>query len=328
MIRLIGITDEITADRVIASTAEPALKGLTIVKCNGLAALLVPVVKAGWFDTNSRASLVRRLGDDQKRLEALIGLGPLVPAVNEGLLDNHADAEDLLLSSADALTETLRDYGTLVQFQINIDWKPEAVLQAHAADPELRAILVDDRAERGAALAAFMAGLRKRLADSFCEKAAGAAREIVLLPGSGEGNVVNIVALIDRAEEARLDRAVEAIDAEVPDALAIRYTGPLPPVSFAGLDVKKSSAGDITAARHLLGLDERSSLAMIRDAYVTQARAIHPDTAAPSENVAPDLTELKEAYLLLSRVNGRKTGNGRLPPLVSIRREGEVARRA
>jgi hypothetical protein len=337
MIRLIGITDEATAARVTANAADPALQGLTLVLGNGLAAVLAPQFKAGWFD-GTRTTLIRRLGEDQKRLEAIHAFGPLLPAVNEAVIETHADAEDLLLGSGDLLRETLQAYGTKVQFQIGIDWKPEVMLKLHAGDAELADLMQKsgtDRASRGAALVAFIASLRKRLADGFAQTIAAAALETALLPTSGETGVVNIVALIDRADEALLDRAVEAIDAALPNALSIRYTGPLPPVSFAGLDVRKTSAGDLIAARHLLGLDERSPTALIREAYVAQARAIHPDTAVASASIdaagahAPaNLAALKDAYVLLSRVATKTTSNGRLPPQVSIRREGEVARRA
>jgi hypothetical protein len=331
MIRMIAITDAATADAVEAGRADPALRDVSIARGAGLAALLAPIVKTGWLGA-SRVELVRRLGEDQARLESLLRLGPLLPCVDEARLDSPAEAEDLLDASQDILARTLKEFGALVQFQICVEWKPEAMLKARARDPELLARLDacgPDRAARGAVLGKFMNDLHKLLADEFRTKIAGAARDVVELPLSGEGGVVNLVALIDRAGEAALDGAVEAIDASCADALTIRYTGPLPPASFAGVDVKPCKAGDAEAARRLLGVGTTSSKSALREAFAARARAAHPDTAGPeAASAGADLSELKEAFNLLARIDRKTSAGGKPPALVSIRREGEIARRA
>jgi hypothetical protein len=334
MYRLIGITDVATAARVSAARANTALNGLSVVERDGLAALITSAPKTGWFGGGSRETLARRLEEDQKRLEALIAFGPLLPAANDVRFESEADANDLMAASAESLAETLRDLGSAVQFQIEIGWKPELILKAHARDPDLLASLErhgEDRRGRGAAIMGFMMTLRDHLAKSFRDMAMAAARDIVMLPNGGETTIANFVVLIDRAAEARLDRAIEAIDAAEPGALSIRYKGPLPPISFACIDVKTSSPGEVDAACHLLGVDKGSSTATLRGAYVSRAREAHPDTRASTSAADPlalNLAALKAAYQLLAHAEAKSTARGRPAPLVFIRREGEVARRA
>jgi hypothetical protein len=285
-----------------------------------------------WYEIRSRLDAVRQLAEDHKRLEALMRLGPLLPAVENAALENAFEVDDLIAASAEFLRETLAEFGALAQFQIQVAWKPEEMLKAEANGPRLRQIVAEagqDRAARGAAVAGFMNGLREELAETCRQKIAGAAKDVIELPCGSETDVVNLVALIDPAGEPELDRAVEAIDASSPEALKIRYTGPMPPISFAGIEVKKTGAGEIRAARRLLGLDDVPSSVTPREAFLARVRALHPDVAtAPAEEGAPDIAEIKDAYALLTRIGDGKTFSGRAPPLVSIRREGQIARRA
>jgi hypothetical protein len=307
-------------------------KDLWVVRGAGLAAILEPVRAARWYEIHSRLDAVRQLAEDHKRLEALMRVGPLLPAVENAALENAFEVDDLIAASAEFLRETLAEFGALAQFQIQIAWKPEEMLKAEVNGPRLREIVAGagpDRAARGAAVAGFMNGLRGELAETFRQKLAAAARDVIELPRGGETDVVNLVALIDPAQEPELDRAVEAIDAAYPGALNIRYTGPLPPISFAGIEVKKTGAGEIRAARRLLGLDEAASSAPTREAFLARVRALHPDVATdPAAEGAPDISEIKDAYTLLTRIGEGKTSSGRAPPLVAIRREGQLARRA
>ncbi len=91
-----------------------------------------------------------------------------------------------------------------------------------------------------------------------------------------------------------LDQRLADLDEEFESRLNFRSIGPLPPYSFATVEVSLPSFEAVDRSRRVLSLGESAGLAEIKSAYRRQIRQVHPDctTAGPvSEGGASDLTD-------------------------------------
>ncbi|MGL4241043.1 MAG: GvpL/GvpF family gas vesicle protein, partial [Beijerinckiaceae bacterium] len=184
------------------------------------------------------------------------------------------------------------------------------------------ALAARDRQALGAALQAMMEAERARLATEFRARLAIVSVDVAGLPLADERAVLNAAVLIDRDKESELDRAVEAIDATLPDVFAIRYLGPLPAVSFASIFIGQQDAGALKLSLGRLGVDERMSGEQIATAYRAAVRAVHPDVAGAQAS-ADATADLAKAYAVAIRAAAApRTAKG-VPLLLDIRREGE-----
>jgi len=320
-LQLVGITDAGTAKNVELYLADPDLAGIILVEACGLAAIVMKAARNGWLRANSRKKLIERLSTEQRRLEALIKLGPLLPAAGDARFDGLADVSAFLAEAADGLKQELDAHGSLVQFQVVIAWDAER-REAGLAPP------APASRPPGSDPVPSTCTSRQQLADKAEAWLKQLSRGHLKMPCDSDSVLLNSVVMIDKADESKLDAVLARIDAIDPVALTLRVTGPLPPLSFACVAVDSPSDPSIRAARRLLGINAEATAEAVRLAYLRQAKALHPDMAGAStpQPGAPDMSEIKTAYDLLRRVHAMRSRNGGPTPLASIRREGDVAR--
>jgi hypothetical protein len=321
--RLVGVTLAEDAPRLCA--AAPSA-GLVCVEGDGLAALLAPARRpmAAWLQTR-KAAMGDVLGF-QKLLEALSAAGPVLPASHGSALVAPTDAAALLSAHSKALRRDLADYGARVQFQVEVRWEPTKAMAALKADGRMAGLNVAlahcDRQAFGVALQAFMESEKMRLAAEFQGRLSDVAREIVGLPLADDAAILNVAALIERSDERLLDKAVEAIDAAMPEALAIRYLGPLPAVSFASIVIAEQDKGALGLSQKRLGIGKGATAAETTAAYRNAMRQVHPDVAGALAS-ADATADLAAAYAVaLKAAAAPRTARG-APLLLDIRREGE-----
>jgi len=81
-----------------------------------------------------------------------------------------------------------------------------------------------------------------------------AALDLVVNPPMDDSMVTNAALLVDKAEQEALDQQLELLDEEFEGQLTFRRVGPLPPYSFATVEVEVPSYEAIDEARRHLGL--------------------------------------------------------------------------
>jgi hypothetical protein len=328
MYRLIAVTTRETAAK-IAAAGPLAGERLTVVEALGLATLLLPRRKQVLISAFARKATLEGLLQDQKALEAAQAHGPLLAAAQAPPILDQTEALGLIAAHADMLRTGLAEFGAMRQFQITVAADPDALAPLLAAAPTVLAAA----GQGPAALAAAMAAMTAMLAEMARAEITRAARDVIDLPVAGASMLLNLAAMIGADEEARLDEAVEAVDAMAPDALAIRYVGPLPAISFAALTLETADGAKLGKALGRLGLKGPVGAVDLRAAYLERAKASHPDAGGDGEG----LDEIKDAFRLLSRVQDaeaaqRRAGAprpGRLL-LLDLKRDGDPgsARRA
>lgn len=326
--RIVGIVPPEAVRRVMSDCVVLREAGGQVVEALGLAAVLVPatVPVVSWLRTR-KAALEDMLAF-QRLLENISAHCPILPAAWGSALVTPQQMLGLLVTEPRVLTEALATYGALVQFQVGVSWNPEKVLAFHRCDAGLNEArelgLAGNRLAMGRSVQAFMETRRIALGSAFILHLSAASRDIIRLPVADETAILNAVALIDRSEETALDRAVDAIDATMSDALKIRYTGPLPALSFASLMVERPDADKLEKARMILGVSGDADAGSLQKTYYSLMKAVHTDQSDET-SLLPDLAE---SYQLLRRVteaSTRQPCSSGLPLLASLLRDGDVA---
>jgi len=113
--------------------------------------------------------------------------------------------------------------------------------------------------------------------------------------------ILNLALLVDEPGRARLDALLPELDAELEGRLDFRCVGPLPPYTFATLEVEAPRFADTERARDLLGLPVEVTAAQVKAAFRSLASRLHPDVNPDAAHGEEAMAELAWAYKLLSR---------------------------
>ena len=116
----------------------------------------------------------------------------------------------------------------------------------------------------------------------------------------------------------RSTKRLAELDKEFGERLHFRCIGPLPPYSFATVEVSLPSFEAIDRARRALSLGESADLAEIKSAYHRQIRQVHPDLTAamppetatrPAHRRLQDIDELcRSVAICAGRRDAGQTG--------------------
>jgi DnaJ-domain-containing protein 1 len=112
--------------------------------------------------------------------------------------------------------------------------------------------------------------------------------------------VMNVAFLIQRDQEGEFDKRVRELDQAFHDQMNFRVIGPLPPYSFATVEVARPSAEKIEEARQVLALVNEVSEAEAKEAYRRMVAETHPDAHPDGEQGDERFTKVREAFAILT----------------------------
>jgi hypothetical protein len=138
-------------------------------------------------------------------------------------------------------------------------------------------------------------------------------------PLISEEMVMNVAFLVERANLEAFDSRVRQLNDLFGDQINLRTIAPLPPYSFATVEVTKPSPEKIEEARQLLGLGEAISELKVRRAYSRLAAETHPNHRPEDKRAKTRFVQLRQASdLLIAYCRGQAESDGDF--LISIRR--------
>ncbi len=279
--------------------------GVRLIEEDGLAAIAGVPPKDGMHDL-SRERALRLLLGHQEALEAALTVTTVLP-VKFGTIAPHERAVLAMLRLGRTLLRApLQDFSGCAQLEIIVSWQPEAVFAEIASDTEVMEARRKAAFEPGQATAVRLgqlvkAGLdrrRKQLHEQVLEALRPIAVSFAVNAAMDDRMAANLAVLIRTSDMARLDAALDGLDARFGGKLTFRCVGPLPPASFATLTVRFPSAGEVAQARQTLGLSGPANPAAVTAAYRRLAREAHPDLGALGAQ-SERMTELAAAQKLL-----------------------------
>jgi len=111
--------------------------------------------------------------------------------------------------------------------------------------------------------------------------------------------IMNVAFLITKDDKEIFESKVDQLDERYQDSVDFRIVGPLPPYSFCTFEVRKANFSEISAARKVLGLGEKSTALEIRETYWELSKKFHPDRHPGDADAQKRFENITKAYRLL-----------------------------
>ncbi len=120
--------------------------------------------------------------------------------------------------------------------------------------------------------------------------------------------------LVEREKETSFDEAVNRIASQYEGTITFKCIGPLPPYSFARLEITQGNFEVVDEARKAMGLAERSSLEEIKASYKRLSLMHHPDRNPDDRRAEERFRNVARAYEILEAYceNNRWLKEGRI----------------
>ncbi|MEM9778538.1 MAG: GvpL/GvpF family gas vesicle protein [Pseudomonadota bacterium] len=308
--------------------------GLRCVQSDGMGILLAPHTPqsgfkrlleqaAGGAKTKAKQALVGA----QAQLERLHRSGDVLP-VQPGPPISLRTAERALIANAPVLAAALKGVAGREQFQVQVLWDQPQVMKRFRDSPEIAAL----RSAKDVSPVQLMSALdrlRQRLAAEFEDMLTPAQQDHTSLPLDPEaGMILNMASLVRRSDTAKLEAALEQIDAVWPEGLRIRMIGPAPAAAFATLRLTEISRTERDKALATLGLTGDPTLAEVRATRRAALLSGHPDVSQTPSNLEATsaASTLFEQVDTLSRrlVAAGHSADGPWPRFEVLRDEGQA----
>ena len=258
----------------------------------------------------ARQAAVRYLVIHQRVVEAVLADYPILPVKFGTVLANEASVLRLLAQGTPLFKAALGMIAQKVQMEVIVLWNPQEVFgQIAQEEPivQFKAELASrppqeitaERVDLGKMVFASLERRRNAIRDRVLPALQQIASDVVANPLMDETMVINVALLIDKAASDTLSQELDALDQEFGGQLKFRCVGPLPPYSFATVDVQAPTFEAVHGARDRLGLGESATASEIKKAYHRLAEQLHPDRNTEDAQAEARMTELTQAYRLL-----------------------------
>ena len=271
-----------------------------------------------------RDEAVRYLIAHQRVVEEAMRAFPVLPLRFGTVLPNKEWVRRFLREGSLLFHASLQKIMGMVQMEVVVLCKLPAIFQEIAQEEtiaRLKAELAALPAEKttagrialGQMVQHALTQRRTTLRDRLLPRLQEGALDAVSNPLMDDSMVLNIALLLDEKGRQALEKRLEVLDAEYGGQLTFRCVGPLPPYSFATIEVQKPTYEAIDEARRQLGLGEMASLEEIKHAYRQLAAQLHPDHNQQDAQAETRMAALTQAYRLLTVYAESQTARGGMP---------------
>ena len=268
-----------------------------------------------------REQAIHHLLNHQSVVETVMRSFPLLPVKFGTTLPDIPDVRLLLAQGESLFRTTLEKFAGLVQLEVVVLWNLSEVLQEVGQEEpivQFKAQVMARGTEAttteqiaiGQMVQASLERRRAMLRDHLLSSLRELTLDTAINPLMDDNMVANVALLVDEAGSKALEQRLEALDGEFGGRLHFRCVGPLPPYSFASVEVQMPSFETIDEARNQLGLGETATLDEIKRAYRRLASQLHPDHNPDNPDAGARMTALTQAYDLLTMYAGNLASEG------------------
>ena len=264
------------------------------------------------FRALPREDAVRQLLAHQRVVEAVMRTAPALPVKFGTILPDETAVVGLLVRGEAVLAPRLAELAQHVQIELIVSWNLEEILREVAAEEAVARLKAEVEAEPAGAgnglriaLGMLVKGSIDRRRESCRSRILAALGPIVadMVENAlmDDRMVANVALLLPERASDALDQRLAQLDKEFDERLNFRCVGPLPPSSFATVEVDMPSFEAIDQARRALHLGTSAGLMDIKSAYRRLIRQSHPDLSAAIPVEEGQAARLTNAYKTLMR---------------------------
>ena len=263
------------------------------------------------FTSFSKHDLLRCLMAHQAVIERVMKGYPILPVKFGTLVGGDSEVQRLIEQGHRRFAEALTRMDGTVEMEVAATWDLKRVLEEVGREEEILRLkesianrppaeVLEQQVRAGRIVKESLDRrrdeYRRRMVE--CLKATAVAVQPNALVA--DELVMNVAFLLQRDQEGEFDKRVRELDRLFDDQMNFRVIGPLPPYSFATVEVIRPSAEKIEEARQLLGLGSEVSQAEVKEAYRRLAAKTHPDAHPDNERGGDGFTRVREAFALLT----------------------------
>ena len=279
-----------------------------------------------------RDQAMRYMVIHQRVVEAVLNHFTVLPVKFGTVLPDLGSLERMLYQGAGQFAQTLVQLHGLTQMEVVMLWDLQRVFQEIGRGEgvaQLKAEIaqcpaeqtVNERVALGRVVKETLELKRMELAQRVGPQLHALARDCVVNPILDDSIVINLGLLLDVTGCQALDVTLDQFDKAFNGQYTFRRVGPLPPYSFATVEVQVPTFEAIDAAREMLCCAVMVTPEEIKRAYYQAAKRAHPDLNAGGKGTEAHMTALTQAYKLLTSVaeNQALVRAGVQPPAAELR---------
>ena len=316
-----GILTAAQAEPEYRPEAFAAPGGQFEVIANGDLAAVVSDSSIADFADLPRGDLMRYLTQHQRAVETLMNGAIVLPAKLGAVLADADQVKTVLSLGYGDLVRVMETVGHRSELDVAVAWEPTRLFGEIAQEPEVAALkaqvlalpaeqMIKGQIAVGRLVKERFDTRRNQLRDELVARITPCAARWRLNPVMDDSMVMNVACLVDAAEATALEDRVVELDEQHNDQLRFRLVGPLPPYSFATVDVRVVRREDVERACVLLELPNAapggtlgaSTPEQVKQAYYRQARRYHPDAIGDDPAGRVQFVHLTEAYRLMTEI--------------------------
>jgi len=255
----------------------------------------------------TRDEIVRYLLTHQRVVETVMRTFPVLPVKFGTVLDGELRVRDLLDQGQTLFRATLAELEGRVQMEVVVLWNVQDVFDAIGEEKPIARLKAkiaarppeetkEQRVAIGQMVQASLEERRARVRDLMIPLLEALALDVVINPLMDDQMVANVALLIDQISVGDVDAGLATLDSLSEGRFHFRCVGPLPPYSFATLEVHAPSFEEVDEARRHLGLGKTATPSEIKRAYRQLARELHPDHNINDPDAQNRMSQLAMAY--------------------------------
>lgn len=291
------------------------------VACRGLGCV-VSNYSGEDFASLPKETLLRCLMAHQEVIERVMKECPILPVKFGTLVEGEVEVRRLIQQSHSRLSHALERLAGKVEMEVAATWDLKRVLEEIGQADEILRLkesiagrpateVLEVQIQAGKIVKGSLDRRREEHEQRLLGFLGGAALDVQPNALVADEMVMNVAFLIEREQEAEFDEQVRKLDEALNGEASFRIVGPLPPYSFATVEVVRPSAEKLEEARRLLGLAASVSQAEVKAAFRRLAARTHPDARGENGQGDREFIRVREAYdLLTAYCRGQEDGDG------------------
>jgi len=275
------------------------------------------------FSSMAKEEVVRCLLAHQVVVEYVMREHMVLPVKFGTVLTTSDEVRNLLSQGHSQFVDALDWIRDKVEVEVAATWDRRQILQEISNEPEIiqfcKAIAgksgvqtLQEQIHLGRMVTASMDKRRSSYRERMINFLMSVAIDVQPNALVSDKMVMNVAFLVKKANQKEFDSCVKQLDDLFNNQVNFRIIGPLPPYTFATVEITRPNPEKIEEARQLLHLGKTFSEPDVRKSYRHLAAQSHPDYGAGDELAKAQFVKLHQASELLTaycRGQGESDGN-------------------